>query len=95
MSNPVSRWFCRCGEFLLGMEKHPPGRPTKNQLHDATNFEPTLHDLGIEKNQSVRMQCAGLVLAAKRACAHGSRGGKSDPWAGFARRQMRRMRRVC
>ncbi len=45
------------GRFLLEMPKQHGARPPDAGLHDAT----PLKDLGIKKNQSVRLQCMALV----------------------------------
>lgn len=47
-------------QFLLAMTKAKGGRPTQNQLHDATSFQ-SLSGIGIKKDQSVRLQCMALV----------------------------------
>ena len=47
----------KAGNILREMPKHPAGRPSeKNRLHRATNFPPTLKQLGIEKTESHRWQ---------------------------------------
>ncbi len=50
------------GRFLLEMPKQHGARPPDAGLHDAT----PLKDLGIKKNQSVRLQCMALVPEEER-----------------------------
>ena len=58
------RWACKCGRFLLEMPKNKGASEAgwKTQLHDAT----TLQNLGIKKDQSVRLQCMALVPEEER-----------------------------
>lgn len=46
----------RIGELLAEMQKHPGGRPTKNQSHDETSLPLTLANVGVSKSQSSRWQ---------------------------------------
>lgn len=55
----------RAGEMIVEMEKHPAGRPTKNQSHPATNLPPTLKQLGISKTQSSRWQKIAAIPEEK------------------------------
>jgi hypothetical protein len=58
----------KAGELLATMEKAKAGPPVRNRSVDATDYRgaPTLHDLGISRDQSSRWQKRRLFGSGER-----------------------------
>ena len=85
--------FRRCGKFLLEMEKatgilKQGDKPPRS--HDASAEPQTLAQIGLKYDQSVRMQCAGLIPdddeAYREVHAELNR-RRAGMWGDFARRR--------
>lgn len=59
----------KAGALLAEMEKHPAGRPSNNRSQAATDFPPTLAELGIGRDQSSRWQIEASVSDERSSLA--------------------------
>jgi hypothetical protein len=55
-ANEAQRAERRCGELLTSTQRAPAGRPGVNRSNDATNYPPTLAQMGLTKDESSRYQ---------------------------------------